>query len=158
VVDAYGDFQGIGTLVQKIMLDERFIHAEVDKIALQIEFATERGKLFLEEYKDEVKELLDSVRDAEYTWARYLFSEGRKVVNLNENLMFDHIDYEFAPIYETVGLEAPRVIAKAPLKYMERWMDLNKVQNAQQEKDSANYFLNIIVDDIGDAVMEFSWH
>lgn len=155
VVDAFGDFQGIGTLVQKIMMDERFIHAEVDRIALEIEFKTERGKKFLTEYKDEIKELLDSVRNAEYTWAKYLFSQGRKVVNLNETLMVDYTDFEFAPIYETVGLEPPRVVKKNPLKYMERWMDLNKVQNAQQEGDSANYLLNIIVDDIGDEPMAF---
>jgi ribonucleoside-diphosphate reductase beta chain len=155
VVDAVGDFQGIGTLVQKIMMDERFIHAEVDRIALQIEFATERGRAFMEDHSEEIKELLDSVRNAEYTWTKYLFSEGRKVGNLNENLMIDHVDYEFAPIYETVGLEPPRVVAKAPLKYMERWMDLNKTQNANQETDQANYLLNIIVDDIGDEIMKF---
>lgn len=155
VVDAVGDFQGIGTLVQKIMLDERFIHAEVDKKALEIEFATERGKKFLQEHIGEAKELLDSIRDAEYKWANYLFSEGRKVVNLNEQLMVDYVDHEFAPIYETIGLEPPRIVKKNPLKYMERWMDLNKVQNANQETDQANYFLNIIVDDIGDEIMEF---
>jgi ribonucleoside-diphosphate reductase beta chain len=137
------------------MMDERFIHAEVDRIALQIEFATERGRAFMEDHSEEIKELLDSVRNAEYTWTKYLFSEGRKVGNLNENLMIDHVDYEFAPIYETVGLEPPRVVAKAPLKYMERWMDLNKTQNANQETDQANYLLNIIVDDIGDEIMKF---
>lgn len=156
VVDAFGDFQGIGTLVQKIFLDERFIHSEVDRVALEIEFATERGKRFLRDHKDEVKELLDSVRQSEYNWANHLFSEGRKVVNLNETLMYDHIDYEFAPIYATVQLDAPRIVKKAPLKFMERWADLNKVQNAQQEGDSANYLLNIIVDDIGDEVIEFN--
>jgi ribonucleoside-diphosphate reductase beta chain len=156
VVDAFGDFQGIGTLVQKIMMDERFIHAEVDRIALEIEFATERGQRFIVEYKEEVKALLDSIRGAEYKWATYLFSEGRKVGNLNEGLMFDHIDFEFKPIYDTVGLEAPRVVKKAPLKFMERWMDLNKVQNANQETDQANYLLNIIVDDIGEEVLDFN--
>ena len=124
---------------------------------MQTEFATERGKRFLAEYKDEIKALLDSVRDAEYKWASYLFSEGRKVVNLNEPLMLEYVDYEFKPIYELMELEAPRNIKKNPLKYMERWMDLNKVQNANQETDQANYFLNIIVDDIGDEPMSFSF-
>lgn len=156
VVDAYGDFQGIGTLVQKIMMDERFIHAEVGKLAIQIESGTERGKAFFRDYKDQIKELVDSVRAAEYTWAKHLFSNGRKVGNLNESLMTDYVDYEFRPIYEDVGLEPPRIVKKQPLKYMDRWMDLNKVQNAQQEGDSANYLLNIIVDDVGDDVLSFT--
>jgi ribonucleoside-diphosphate reductase beta chain len=155
VVDSIGDFQGIGTLIQKIMLDERFVHAEVDRMAIQIEFGTERGKRFQAEYKEQIKELLDAVRNSEYTWTRYLFSNGRKVVNLNETLLTEYIDYEFQPIYETVGLPAPRVIAKNPLKFMDRWMDLNKTQNANQETDQANYLLNIIVDDIGDEPMAF---
>lgn len=154
-VDAIGDFQGIGTLVQKIMMDERFIHAEVDKLAIKIELASERGKKFMEQHSKDVEALIDSVRQAEYNWAAYLFSEGRKVVNLNEALMIEQTDYEFQDIYQAVGLEPPKVIKKMPLKFMERWMDMNKVQNAQQEGDSANYLLNIIVDDIGDATMEF---
>jgi len=157
VCDAVGDFQGIGTLVQKIMLDERFIHSEVDRIAIEIEFATERGKRFQTEYKDEIKALVDSVRDAEFKWSAHLFSNGRKVVGLNEKLMNEHIDAEFTPIYDDLGLEPPNRVKKSPLKYMERWLDLNKVQNAQQEGDSANYLLNIIVDDIGEEILEFEW-
>lgn len=155
VCDAIGDFQGIGTLVQKIMMDERFIHAEVDRIALEIEFKTERGRKFLREHKGEIEALLNSVRGAEYTWGDYLFSEGRRVVNLNKASMMDYTDYEFEPIYGTCGLLSPRSVKKQPLKYMDRWMDLNKVQNANQETDQANYFLNILVDDLGDEPMAF---
>lgn len=154
VVDQ-GWFLGVGKLVQKIAQDERFIHAEIDKKAIQIELKTVRGKKWIAENKSTVKELIDSVKKAEYSWADYLFSEGRKVVNLTCESMKEDVDYQSQEIYETLGIEAPTQIKSPPLKYMENWLDLNKTQNANQEADNATYFLNIIVDDIGEEPMQF---
>lgn len=150
-----GPFQGIGKLVQKIMQDERFIHAELGKAALKIELATARGKAWLANNKDKVLRILEEVVDSEYAWNKHLFSNGRKVVGFNESLGVDWIDYNAQDLYETFGFIAPRTIKKNPLPYMDNWLDLNKNQNAQQEGDSANYNLNIIVDDIGDEIMNF---
>jgi ribonucleoside-diphosphate reductase beta chain len=149
-----GAFQGIGKLVQKIMQDERFIHSEVDKLAIEIELSTERGKKWLSENKPDVEKLIDSVVDVEYRWAEYLPSEGRKVVGYNETLMKEYVDFNAQDVYHTLQIDKP-VIKKNPLKYMDNWLDLNKNQNAQQEADSANYSLNIIFDDLGDEIIEF---
>lgn len=150
-----GYFQGIGKLVQKIMQDERFIHAEVDKAVIEIELETPRGMLWLRDNKGAVKDLIDSVVQVEYNWAKYLFSEGRKSVGWNESLAIDYVDFNAQDVYNTFYLKPPRVIKKSPLKYMDNWLDMNKNQNAQQEADSANYSLNIIVDDVGEEVIEF---
>jgi ribonucleoside-diphosphate reductase beta chain len=156
VVEA-GYFQGIGKLVQKIMQDERFIHAEVGKAAIGIELATERGQAWLAADNEYVKDMIDSVVEAEYTWCRYLFSEGRKVVGASEQSFTDWVDYNAQDVYETLGFEPPRKVKANPLKYMDNWLDLNKNQNAQQEGDSANYSLNIIVDDLQDEVIEYDF-
>lgn len=150
-----GWFQDIGKLVQKIMQDERLIHAELDKMALQIEFSTERGKKWLQDNKKQVEELLDSIRNAEHTWKTYLFSEGRKAVGFTEHSLGKYIDYEAQEVYDVCGIDVDFGVKKNPLKYMDNWLDLNKTQNAQQEADSANYSLNIIVDDVGDMILEF---
>lgn len=150
-----GYFQGVGKLVQKIMQDERFIHAEVDKIAIEIEIETGRGDKWLQDYSWQVGEMIDSVVQAEYDWAEYLFSEGRKVVGLNEHLMKDWVNYNAQEVYSTLKLKPPVIVKKSPLKFMDNWLDLNKNQNAQQEADSANYSLNIIIDDVGDEILDF---
>lgn len=152
-----GVFQGIGKLVQKIMQDERFIHAELGKRVITIELATENGANWFREHSTTVREMLDDVVRSEHTWNDYLFSNGRKCVGFTHQSGTDWIDYNAQDVYELFGFDAPRKIAKNPLKYMENWLDLNKTQNANQEGDQANYRLNIIVDDLGDKIIEWSY-
>ena len=142
-----GWFQAIGKLVQKIMQDERFIHAEIDEYVIKHELKTTRGKIWFEKNREFIHKMLDSVVQAEYDWAEYLFSEGRKIVGLNAATMKEWVDYNAQDVYNTLGIEHKKIKSN-PLKYMDNWFDLNKTQNAQQEADSANYLLNIIVNDI----------
>lgn len=150
-----GVFQGIGKLVQKIMQDERFIHAELGKEALLIEFATPKGRAWLTANKEVVKGIVDSVKQAEYKWSSYSFQEGRKCVGLNEKGLISWVDYNAQDVEDILELPVENRIKKSPLKYMDNWLDMNKTQNAQQEADSANYNLNIIVDDVGDEILNF---
>ena len=153
-----GYFQAIGKYVQKIMIDERFIHAEIGKKVLEIELSTVRGKKWREDSDSFIVGLVDSVVEAEREWATYLFSEGRKVVGLNERSMNLNIDYNAQDVYDTLNIPIPFTRQKKnPLPYMDEWLDINATQNAQQEGDSANYLLNIIVDDLGDEVLEYSF-
>ena len=153
-----GYFQGIGKLVQKIMQDERFVHAEVDKLAIEIELSTERGQKWFKEDRLLVAEMLDAVVQAEYDWSDYLFSEGRKVIGLNPVIMKEWIQFNAQDVYSTFEIVPEFAkIKKNPIKFMDNWLDLNKNQNAQQEADSANYSLNIIIDDIGDEVIEYDF-
>jgi ribonucleoside-diphosphate reductase beta chain len=152
-----GYFQGIGKLVQKIMQDERYIHAEVGKYAIKTELATPRGKEWFAKNEMSVRTILEEVRYSEYRWNDHLHSNGRKVTGFSHQLGVDWIDYNAQEVYEVVGFEPPRKIEKNPLKYMENWLDLNKTQNANQEGDQANYRLNIIVDDLGDKIIEWSY-
>lgn len=149
VVDS-GWFQGIGKLVQKIAQEERFIHAEVDKYVIVHELSTERGKRWFKENIDTIKAIIDEVREAEFKWNDHIFSEGRRCVGQNKDLMAEAIDYHAQELYNTFGFTPPVVVKKNPLPYMDNWFDMNKNQNAMQEADGMNYLLNIIVDDIPD--------
>jgi len=151
-----GYFQGIGKLVQKIMQDERFIHAELGKTAIGIELSTVRGAAWLNANYDKVEQMVDAVVAAEYRWAAYMFEDGRKVVGLNERLSIEWVNYNAQDVYDTLGIaKTVSTAKKSPLKIMDNWLDMNKTQNAQQEADSANYNLNIIVDDVGDEIINF---
>jgi ribonucleoside-diphosphate reductase beta chain len=152
-----GVYQGIGKLVQKIMQDERYIHAELGKRVITVELATEHGSNWFREHSTTVRAMIDEVVQSEYVWNKHLFSNGRKCVGFSEQGGLDWIDYNAQDVYEVFGFEPPRKIAKNPLKYMENWLDLNKTQNANQEGDQANYRLNIIVDDLGDKIIEWSY-
>lgn len=142
-----GWFQAIGKLVQKIAQDERFIHAEVDKYVIKHEMTTPMGKIWYETNREYIKQMVDSVVQAEYNWNKYLFSNGRKVVGYTESLANEWVDYNAQDVYATLGFDYKKIKTN-PLKYMDNWFDLNKTQNAQQEADSANYLLNVIYNDI----------
>jgi ribonucleoside-diphosphate reductase beta chain len=153
-----GWFQGIGKLVQKIMQDERYIHAELGKYAISFELTTDQGKEWFEQCKDEVRELIDSVVEVEYNWNKHLFSNGRKVPGVfTEELGRDWVDYNAQDVYDVFGFEVVQRVRVNPLKYMDNWLDLNKTQNANQEGDQANYRLNIIVDDLAYEIIEWSY-
>lgn len=154
-----GWFQGIGKLVQKIMQDERFIHAEVGKYAIETELATERGQKWFAADKDIIRSLIDSVVQVEYNWNKHLFSNDRKAPGLfTETLGYEWVDYNAQDVYDVFGFEPERRIKKNPLKFMDGWLDLNKTQNANQEGDQTNYRLNIIVDDLNDKIIEWSYY
>jgi ribonucleoside-diphosphate reductase beta chain len=147
VVEA-GWFQGIGTLVQKIMLDEFFCHAEFDYEILKIELATERGQAWLAKNLNRVKETLDAGVAAEKRFGNYLFSDGRKTVGLNVVISHDWVDYCAFPMYDFFGLSAPKGVKIA---FMDDWLDIDAFQNANQEADNNNYLLNVVIDDMDDS-------
>jgi ribonucleoside-diphosphate reductase beta chain len=153
-----GWFQAIGKYVQKIMIDERFIHAEIGKKVLEIELSTERGKQWRKDHSIKIVSIVEGVENAEREWNTYLFSEGRKVVGLNERMGNLNIDYNAQDVYDVLSIPLPfKRQTKNPLPYMDEWLDINATQNAQQEGDSANYLLNIIVDDLGDKVLKYDF-
>ncbi|BCG50178.1 ribonucleotide-diphosphate reductase subunit beta [Ralstonia phage RP13] len=151
-----GYFQSICKEIQKIMIDELFVHAALDKTVLEIEMQTERGQIALKQMRNELTAIADSVVDAELTFAPYLLGEGRSVVGLTVPLLHDNVFYEAQEPYDLLGLDFkyPR-IEKRPLPWMENWIDIDKTQNAMQEADGNNYALNRIYDDLGDRILPF---
>ena len=153
-----GYFQSIGKMVQKIMLDEIFCHYTTDALALKIELSTERGKVAMQECKEEILEMIAEVRHQERQWSDYLFSEGRSIVGLNPLLLNEWVDYNAQSVYDGLGLSDSipfERVKQNPLKWMDNWVEIDKFQNAQQESDGNNYALNVVKDDVTDEELDF---
>lgn len=146
-----GYFQSIGKAVQKIMLDELFVHAAADREALKIEFSTERGAAWRESRKHAIKMLLDEVVEREVSWAPHLLAEGRSIVGYTVPLATAWTTWNAAECYAVCGVEPERwAEVKNPLPWMDNWINIDKTQNAMQEGDGNNYALNTIKNDVGD--------
>ncbi len=154
VVEAEKAFYGIGTLVSKIMQDERWVHADFGREILKIELATERGAVWRVRNEQKIKQLLDDVREGEYSFNSYLASKGWFVNGCNEKIARQWVDWNAADAYNALMLpvefDAPTEI---PVKYMEDWLNIDKFQNANQESDNVNYVLNSVVDDVPDGTV-----
>lgn len=147
-----GIFQGIAKLVGKILADEQ-LHYNGDKLILKI-LMNEEPEAFSRN-KGKMLEILQDVREAEYSWNEYIFSEGRSLVGLNRPLLNDWVDYNVQDCYNILKLEIPfSPITENPLPFMETWMDLDTIQVAPQESTTVNYQLNSVVDDLGDEELE----
>lgn len=151
-----GYFQSIGKIVQKILLDELFVHAALDREILKIMLQTEQGKAWLEKNRSWVKQLLDEVVDKEVRWAPHLLGSGRSIVGYTVPLATEWTAWNAKECYELAGmLPAIPAPVKNPLPWMMNWIDIDKTQNAQQEADGNNYALNVVKDDAGDGELVF---
>lgn len=153
-----GYFQSIGKKVQKIMIDEIVCHYALDSEMINIELSTERGKKAYEQCKDEILQMINESLRNEYEWSAYMFSEGRSIVGLNEELMNRWVEYNAQYVYQSLKLLDKMPFDwqdKNPLPWMDNWIDIDKVQNAMQELDGNNYALNTVKDDIGESEFDF---
>lgn len=148
-------FLGIASLVQKILKDELSIHVKRAKYVVDV-----LKKEFSESFNNilpELKQIVDEVLETEYTWSHYLFQEGRQIVGFNENLSKQWVNYSTQEVYETLGFELPfEKITESPLPFMDKWINIDKMQTAAQETQLTNYKLNSWVDDIAEDY-KFNW-
>jgi len=133
-------FSGICALVQKIANDEVFCHAMNLHNVFQILLKDDpRAKIALQQLGPELKQMLKEVMDNEREWAKYLFSEGRKVVGLNYQLAVQYAEYRAFFIASTLGFNETDTPPDNPLPWMNRWLDIDSFQVALQEIDNTNY-------------------
>ena len=87
--------------------------------------------------------MFNEILEQERQWTNYLFSEGREILRLNANLVFDYVKFRAAKVANTLDIEfeAPK---EDPLPYMSRYLDSSKVQVAAQEMQLSSYLLNSI--------------
>ncbi|GBU09237.1 ribonucleoside-diphosphate reductase subunit beta [Gammaproteobacteria bacterium] len=146
-------FQGIAKLVQKIAQDEQ-VHCMMDEAVLEILLKEPVWHECFNFYQAEIQIMIAEIIEQELTWNRYLFSEGRSIVGLNQHLLDEWVFYNAQDVYLFLNLKNPHVLIKNnPLIWMDNWLDLNKTQNANQEADNNNYSLNSVVNDIDDEIL-----
>lgn len=145
-----GYFVGICKLIQKIAIDELTCHAEVLEYVIRNLIANDpRAQIALTDCWTEINDIFNAVKFTEYDWSKYIFTEGRKAVGLTTDLLIDWVDFnaQFAGLPMQI---TSRVTHSNPLKYMDNWLDIDGVQNANQEGDNTNYIKVHAVDDLGD--------
>lgn len=148
-------FQGIGKEVTLICRDE-VLHTRMDYTILDILKRDPDMSPLLVEYKDDIKNILDSVVDQELNWATYLFSEGRAVLGLNEKLLQQYTLHMAEPLYSALGITFDyQQVRENPLKYVEKYIDSSKMQSAAQEIQITSYKKGAIKDDTAGLDLDF---
>lgn len=148
-----GYFQQIGKAVQRIAQDELEIHSELDKLVITQELTTERGKIAYEQTKELATNVLDEVLMNELNWVDFLFSSGDELVGLTPELLKEWTAFNFNVIYnfmgytpgaEVLALLGGSLPTKNPLKFMEKWLDMSKLQPSPQEENHGQYLVNVV--------------
>ncbi len=142
-------FQGAGALVQKVMNDENYIHCKVWEYALKHEMSTRRGATAFAMCRDRIETMLEECLKNEYEWNSYVFSGGKRVVGYNELLANEWANWNAQDVYMLFGI-LPKfdMLVQNPLPFMDKWLNIDSIQNAQQEGDGTNYLLNSFINDI----------
>lgn len=142
-----GVFQGIGQLVKLICRDE-VLHTKFDFAIIDIIKKDPAWKMALSVASEDISAILNKVVDQEVQWSHDLFTDGRKVVGLNQRLLEEYVHYMSAPIFRIFGVEYPHKVPKTnPLPYMDGYIDSTSVQAAAQEIQVTNYNIGVIADD-----------
>lgn len=139
---------GIAKLVQLIMRDE-LAHA---KFSSKIIGVLRKNSVWEKDYqkvKPELERLLDEVMQREFHWNKYLFTEGRRLLGLNEVLLNDWVQYCAWELAQDLELEYKYDrIEEIPIRWMDNWLDFDKTQNANQEADNTSYRMNSVRQDV----------
>jgi len=150
-----GVFIPFGKAVQKIAQDELEVHVQFGKDVLRYEHLTSRGILAKETLQYTVHAMLHEVVESELQWVDFLFSEGRSLVGLNKEVLKQWVLFNAADLFSFFGLDSKYDLPKTnPLKFMERWLNMNLIQSAPQEEDLTAYKVGVMRRDDEDKIFK----
>jgi ribonucleoside-diphosphate reductase beta chain len=140
-----GAFMPIAKAVQKICQDEYEVHAQLDREILRNELQLPQGKAAFERLKPIILKMIHEVVHSEWTWVDYLLGDGDPLVGLNAKMLKDWVSYSAGDVLAELNLKPEFSVPKTnPLKFIEKWIDISKIQAAPQEQDNGQYKVNIM--------------
>ena len=152
-----GMFQECAAAIRKVCADEVQIHASADVVMLR-----ELRKMgFWEDYKDNeefqssINAFVEEVYQGELLWTEQLFKDRGSLCGLSCQDIKDWVTFNFQIIRQELDLPVEITIKENPLPYMEKWMTLNALQQANQETTSLAYLLDATKDDSAEAELDF---
>jgi ribonucleotide reductase beta subunit family protein with ferritin-like domain len=152
-----GMFQECAAAIRKVCADEVQIHASADVVMLR-----ELRKMgFWEDYKDNkdfqssINAFVEEVYQGELLWTEQLFKDRGSLCGLSCQDIKDWVTFNFQIIRQELDLPVEITIKENPLPYMEKWMSLNALQQANQETTSLAYLLDATKDDSAEAELDF---
>lgn len=154
-----GMFVPIGKSVQRICQDEYEIHVQLDKYILNYELSLECGKAFLARNRDRIKALFDDVIACEFRWIDYMDFKSQPMVGLNDQMLRDWVIYCAADAMAVLGMKPDYPVPRqSPLPFMDRWIDVSKIQSSpQEEKGRTQYKTNMLRDNLGDQKLPYDF-
>jgi ribonucleoside-diphosphate reductase beta chain len=109
-----------------------------------------------DEMRGEIKEIMDAAVRSEIEWGEHLFNKVGSIVGYNQELLKKYVFHVSKPLYDR--LEIPfdfPVVDAYPFPWMDKYIDPDLMQTAQQEAQSSNYLVNATLDDVGDMEFDF---
>lgn len=157
ICEGTGLFQPIGKAVQKIAQDEFEIHVQYGKEVLKYLYKTERGRRAFEDCRKEAIQIINEVTQSEIVWTDYAFSDGRELTGVTCEMMKSWVYFSATDVAKFLGVDGEvgfPLVEQNPLKYMENWLDMSKVQASNQEEDTAQYKVGVMKRDDEDKVFD----
>lgn len=159
LVNSTGLFQPIGKAIQKICQDEFEVHVQFGKAVLSHLHKTDRGRQAYKDTRETIIKLNNEVTESELVWTDYLFSEGRELTGITADMIKDWIKFGSTDVAQFLAIKEEELnynfITENPLKYMEAWIDLSKVQVSNQEEDTGAYKVGLLQRDDEDTSFDF---
>jgi len=142
--------------IQKIAQDEFEVHVELDRMILNNELQTERGKIAYRQLKPRMQAVYDAVMNAEITWLTdVLWADGYDLQNLNLRQATDWVYWCGLNVARPFGLETNHpIVDRIPVHYMKTWLNISDIQPSPQEEANAQYKVGLMERD--DEDIEFA--
>lgn len=151
-----GLFVPAGKSVQKIAQDELDIHVEAHKATLDYELKTERGLMTFNRLKPFIYDLLNDIIRTEVFWIEHLTSEGRELPGVDKDSLVKWLMYcaKDPIIFFGLADKYDNLPKSNPLKFMNEWLNIDRIQVSPQEENPGGYLLGAISKTLGDIVLE----
>lgn len=131
---------GLAKSLQLIAKDEA-LHTVMSKEIITILYEQLPPDI-VSKVKAKAPDILRTVLGTEINWANYIFSEGRKIIGLNAELLEEYLYYIGNLAFGYIGISWPNelpVVSKNPIPWIELWIKSDKQQVAPQEMQITNY-------------------
>ncbi|AFQ22250.1 putative ribonucleotide reductase beta subunit [Pectobacterium phage My1] len=131
---------GIAKLLQLIAKDEA-LHTVASREILNI-LKTQVSPSEWQEAVIAAPKIMASVLDTEVNWAKFIFSEGRKIIGLNEDNLTEYLYHIGLMSFNGIGVQWPKElprVEKNPIPWINKWLDSSSQQVAPQEMQITNY-------------------
>lgn len=139
-----GRFQPVVQAVRKICADETIIHAETDVLILKdLRNNPYWNEVNIPEFTKEIHDLMEEVINRELEWTDMLF-EGRSLVGITPDLVKQWVLYNYQAVRKTLGFPVNSKYKSNPLKFMENYVSMNKLQSSPQEQELGQYLVGAI--------------
>lgn len=152
-------FQPIGNAVKKICQDELEVHAEYRLNVIKHLLASEFGMQVYNEHKELFSQMLMEVFDSEFNFIDYILDYDRKsIVGTNTDLLKKWVLFNGKSVVAALDLEIDDkyVLPETnPMPFLDKWIDINKTQTANQETNNTQYKVNVVRDNDEGVIYNF---